>query len=69
MRSCVFEYQIDVAYARQSLEAVALSEGEAQWLRPTLECPAMLERRWLSTTGVDRSTSAPISTAATEFAS
>ena len=32
------EYQIDVAYARQSLEAVALSESGAQWLRATLEC-------------------------------
>ena len=33
------EYQIDVAYARQSLEAVALSESEAQWLRATLGGP------------------------------
>ena len=39
------EYNVDVAYARQSLEAVALSEIEAQWLGTTMGAPAMLERR------------------------
>ncbi len=39
------EYGIEVAYARQSLEAVALSEIEAQWLGGTPGAPAMLERR------------------------
>ncbi|MCP3938187.1 MAG: GntR family transcriptional regulator [Actinomycetia bacterium] len=39
------EYDIDVLYARQSLEAVALSEIEAQWLGATPGAPAMLERR------------------------
>ena len=39
------EYGIDVEYARQSLEAVALSEIEAQWLGAAPGAPAMLERR------------------------
>ncbi len=39
------EYGIDVSYARQSLEAVALSEIEAQWLGAAPGAPAMLERR------------------------
>ncbi len=39
------EYGIEVEYARQSLEAVALSEIEAQWLGATPGAPAMLERR------------------------
>jgi len=39
------EYGIEVTYARQSLEAVALSEIEAQWLCETPGSPAMLERR------------------------
>lgn len=39
------EYGIRVEYARQSLEAVALSEIEAQWLGATAGAPAMLERR------------------------
>ena len=39
------EYGIEVGYARQSLEAVALSEIEAQWLGASSGAPAMLERR------------------------
>ena len=39
------EYGIEVEYARQSLEAVALSEIEAQWLGATPGAPAMVERR------------------------
>ena len=39
------EYGVTVAYARQSLKAVGLSEIEAQWLGATLGAPAMLERR------------------------
>ena len=39
------EYGIEVEYARQSLEAVALGEIEAQWLGSTPGSPAMLERR------------------------
>lgn len=39
------EYDIHVEYARQSLEAVALSEFEAQWLNVNPGTPAMLERR------------------------
>ena len=39
------EFGIEVAYARQSLEAVTLSEIEAQWLGTTRGAPAMLERR------------------------
>lgn len=39
------EYGIEVEYARQSLEAVALSEIEAQWLAANPGAPAMLERR------------------------
>ncbi len=39
------EYDIHVAYARQSLEAVALSQIEAQWLGASPGAPAMLERR------------------------
>lgn len=39
------EYGIEVSYARQSLEAVSLSEIEAQWLGTMSGAPAMLERR------------------------
>ena len=39
------EYDVHVEYARQSLEAVALSEIEAQWLATEPGAPAMLERR------------------------
>ena len=39
------EYDIHVDFARQSLEAVALSEFEAQWLNVAPGTPAMLERR------------------------
>lgn len=39
------EYDVRVEYARQSLEAVALSEIEAQWLAAAPGAPAMLERR------------------------
>ena len=39
------EYDIHVEYARQSLEAVALSQIEAQWLGSSPGAPAMLERR------------------------
>ena len=39
------EYDVHVEYARQSLEAVALSEIEAQWLASAPGAPAMLERR------------------------
>lgn len=39
------EYGIEVSCARQSLEAVAMSEIEAQWLGATSGAPAMLERR------------------------
>jgi len=39
------EYGIAVEYAHQSLEAVALSEIEAQWLGAAPGTPAMLERR------------------------
>ncbi len=39
------EYDVDVSHARQSLEAVTLSEIEAQWLGTIPGAPAMLERR------------------------
>lgn len=39
------EYDIHVESARQSLEAVALSEFEAEWLNVSPGTPAMLERR------------------------
>ncbi len=39
------EYGVEVEYARQSLEAVALSQIEAQWLGASPGAPAMLERR------------------------
>lgn len=39
------EYGIQVEHARLSLEAVAMSEIEAQWLGAALGAPAMLERR------------------------
>ena len=39
------EYQIEVSHSEQSLEAVALSEIEAQWLQAEPASPAMLERR------------------------
>ena len=39
------EYKIHIHHSQQSLEAVALSEIEAQWLQTEPRAPAMLERR------------------------
>lgn len=39
------EYQIEISHSQQSLEAVALSDIEAQWLHTEPGAPAMLERR------------------------